>query len=128
MFSDLVLVFSRCSFFFVLQEHVAGQKLIGLLKQIAQLSDFAGDVFSNLLKDATATSARVGALAGRVAKVEAAVPVVQNIFARSRASQSVQQSKHNSEREMRVRRNEGSSWRIQSDRSLAVLRFPCFVS
>lgn len=75
--------------------------MIGLLKQIAQLSDFAGDVFSNLLKDATATSARVGALAGRVAKVEAAVPVVQNIFARSRASQSVQQSKHNSEREMK---------------------------
>jgi hypothetical protein len=30
---------------------VAGQKLIGLLKQIGQLSDFAGDIFSSQSKE-----------------------------------------------------------------------------
>lgn len=70
----------------VVLEHVAGQKLIGLLKQIGQLSDFAADIFSNLLKDATVTSSRVGSLASRVSKVESIVPTVQGIFARSKPS------------------------------------------
>ena len=65
-------------------EHVAGQKLIGLLKQIGQLSDFAGDIFANLLKDATATSQRVSSLTQRVAKVEAIAPQVQQMYKTSR--------------------------------------------
>jgi hypothetical protein len=67
-------------------EHVAGAKLVGLLKQVAQLSEFAGDIFAGLLREATNTSARVGALSSRVAEVEKAVPVVKGIFARSKPS------------------------------------------
>src|SRR4051812_46079803 len=52
-------------------EHLSGERTLGLLKQIGQLSDFAADIFANLLKDATATSQRVAALSSRVGAVEA---------------------------------------------------------
>lgn len=70
----------------VVLEHVAGQKVIGLLRQIGQLSDFAADIFANLLKDATETSTRVNNLTQRVVAVEAVVPVVQATYARSKPS------------------------------------------
>lgn len=63
---------------------MSGQKLIGLLKQIHALSDFASDIFGGLLKEATTTAARLNAVAGRVQAIDVALPQVQHIYATSR--------------------------------------------
>jgi hypothetical protein len=61
-------------------EAIAADKLVGLLRQIGQISDFAADIFSNLFKDAGGTYKRIGIIAQRIGTLEGQLPSIQSIF------------------------------------------------
>lgn len=51
-------------------DHVSASKMVGLLRQIEDLSSFAALIFTNLLEEAKSTSGRIASLNGRVGSLE----------------------------------------------------------
>ncbi|KAH6769323.1 SCAR-like protein 2 [Perilla frutescens var. frutescens] len=63
-----------------LLEGVAMAGLVGVLRQLGDLAEFAADIFHNLHEDVMATAARGHTLAVRVQQLETEIPTVERAF------------------------------------------------
>jgi len=65
----------------IVLESVAAYKMVNLLSQISQLSEFAADIFDSLYKEAGYSSQRVSLLGSRIHSMDVAVPNIEKVFA-----------------------------------------------
>ena len=75
-----------------LLDTLSGDKLVGLLRQIGQLCDFAAEMFSGLHAEAVLSCGRLSSLSGRVAALHELSPELVSLFERHPASVFYSQS------------------------------------
>merc|ERR1712150_97334 len=61
-------------------ESVASAKLVGLLHQIGELSEFAQHIFETIFKETQLTGRRINGLGSRIQRVEQNMPKFEEIF------------------------------------------------
>jgi len=64
----------------VVLDSVAAYKMVNILNQIGQLSEFAADIFEGLVKESAGTAHRVQNLAGRINNFESFIPKIEAVF------------------------------------------------
>jgi hypothetical protein len=62
-------------------EFTGAQKMVGVLRQLGALSEFAADIFNTLFIESTSTAQRIGKLGQRIEGLEQTAPALEKLFA-----------------------------------------------